>query len=78
MGFNWRIHTIRVDGHPWEWSVRYWCYEGRGQASFMAAVCAAKAWDGGGDTEPVGWIKAWDGRYGGRLASTSRRHAAIP
>lgn len=37
---------------------RYWCYQ-RGPA----AVLAALAWDGAADSEPVGWIKAHDGRY---------------
>lgn len=65
MAYNWRVHTIRVDGHPLEWSVRFWCYQGRGAASFTAAVLAAQAWDGADDTEPVGWIKSWDGRRDG-------------
>jgi len=31
---------------------RYWCY-----VTFEAAVLAAAAWDGGPDTEPVGWLR---------------------
>lgn len=38
---------------------RYWCYPKGG-----AALLAALAWDGSDDTEPVGWIKTWDQRYG--------------
>jgi hypothetical protein len=68
MIYNWRLHTIRVDADPWEWSSRHWCYEGRDKQALVAAVLAAQAWDGADDTEPVGWIKSWDGRYGGRLA----------
>lgn len=37
---------------------RFWCYQKGG-----AAILAALAWDGADDTEPVGWIKAWDQRY---------------
>lgn len=37
---------------------RFWCYPKGG-----SALLAALAWDGGDDTEPVGWIKTWDGRY---------------
>lgn len=68
MAFNWRVHTVLVDGFPWTWSARFWCYQGRGRDSFLAAVLAAQAWDGGNDTEPAGWVKSWDGRYAGRLA----------
>lgn len=67
MIFNWRVHTVRVDGGPWEWSERFWCYEGRGWDSYLAAVLAAHVWDGADDTEPAGWIKAWDGRRGEHL-----------
>ena len=38
---------------------RYWCYRPGG-----AAVLAALALDSETACEPVGWIKAWDGRYG--------------
>jgi hypothetical protein len=61
---NWRLHTIRVGRYPWEWSERFWCYKGRGPESFTAALLAAHAWDGADDTEPAGWIKAYDGRVG--------------
>lgn len=47
---------------------RSWCYQGLSQASFTTAVLAAKAWGGDLDTEPAGWLKSWDGRYGGSLA----------
>lgn len=66
MFVNWRVHTLPVDGGPFAWSERFWCYEGRGQSSFVTAVLAAHAWDGGADTEPVGWVKSWDGRRHGR------------
>lgn len=72
--FNWRIHTIGVDGEPGiDWSHRYWCYAGRGQSTFVAAVLAAAAWDGGNDTEPVGWVKSWDGRRNGEGPVKPRR-----
>jgi hypothetical protein len=64
---NWRIHTVPIDGGPLAWSDRYWCYEGRGAASFVAAVLAADLWDGRQDTEPVGWKKSWDLRYDGAV-----------
>lgn len=73
MMYNWRLHTLLVDGEPYDWSVRFWCYEGRSHSALVAAVCAAMIWDGADDTEPVGWIKSWDGRrYGGRLARDGR------
>jgi hypothetical protein len=79
MMFNWRIHTVRVDEGPMAWSERYWCYEGRTQATFVRAVLAAHAWDGADDTEPVGWIKSWDGRrHGARPGATGREPAATP
>jgi hypothetical protein len=59
MTFNYRLHTRTEHG----WSIRYWCYEGKSQQSFMAAVLAAHVWDGSDMTEPLGWIKSWDGRY---------------
>lgn len=62
MLFNWRLHTVCADAGPLEWSDRFWCYEGRGWDAYTRAVLAAHAWDGAADTEPVGWIKAWDGR----------------
>lgn len=65
MLLNWRVHTIAVDAGPIGWSHRYWCYAGRGQATFVAAVLAAAAWDGADDTEPAGWVKSWDGRRDG-------------
>lgn len=63
--YNFRIHTVPVDGGPLAWSERYWCYAGRGPTAFVAAVLAAEAWDGAPDTEPVGWIKSWDQRRNG-------------
>ena len=65
MAVNFRIRTVRVDGGKYAWSERYWCYAGRGRDSFVAAVLAAAAWDGAPDTEPVGWVKSWDGRRNG-------------
>jgi hypothetical protein len=66
MVVNFRIHTVRVDDDsPYAWSVRYWCYAGRGPDTFVTALLAAHAWDGADDTEPVGWVKSWDGRRHG-------------
>lgn len=62
MMLNFRVHTVPVDGGPLAWSERYWCYPGRSETAFVAAVLAAHAWDGAPDTEPVGWIKSWDQR----------------
>lgn len=64
MLWNWRVHTVAVNGGPRAWSERYWCYAGRGEETFVAAVLAAHAWDGAHDTEPVGWVKSWDQRVG--------------
>jgi hypothetical protein len=36
---------------------RGWCYQGRGEATFVAAVLAAARWDGADDTEPEGYSK---------------------
>jgi hypothetical protein len=55
--FNWRLHTVRRDGGPLDGSDRFWCYEGTGAQSFIAAVAAARAWDGADHTEPPGWTK---------------------
>ena len=77
MLYNWRLHTIRVDAHPMDWSVRYWCYQGRDQAAFVAAVLAALAWDGADDTEPAGWIKSWDGRRNSREPTSGRAHQKL-
>lgn len=63
--FNWRIHTVDSQAGPWASSDRYWCYEGRCATTFVGAILAAHAWDGADDTEPVGWIKSWDGRRHG-------------
>lgn len=63
--YNFRIHTVPVDGGPLAWTERYWCYAGRGPDTFVAAILAAHAWDGAADTEPVGWIKSWDQRKNG-------------
>lgn len=56
MLFNDRIVTTPI-GNPYEYD-RYWCYS-KGGAAFLAAA----AWDGSIDSEPVGWKKAWGGRY---------------
>ena len=64
MAVNFRIHTVPVDDE-YAWSERYWCYAGRDRLTFVAAVLAAHAWDGADDTEPVGWVKSWDGRRNG-------------
>lgn len=76
MAFNFRLHTVRTDGGPWAWSERYWCYEGRGPGTFLAAVLAAAAWDGADDSEPVGWLKSWDERY--RYPEGDPRHLGRP
>jgi hypothetical protein len=65
MAVNYRIHTVRVDGGKYAWSERYWCYAGRNRLTFVAAMLAAHAWDGAPDSEPVGWVKSWDGRRNG-------------
>lgn len=62
---NWRVHIVKVDGGPMAWSHRFWCYEGRGTDTFVAATLAAHAWEVAEDTEPVGWVKSWDGRRNG-------------
>jgi hypothetical protein len=36
---------------------RYWCYRGGDIQALLAAVAAARAWDGAQDTEPAGWNK---------------------
>ena len=47
---------------------RHWCFQ-RGPAAILAAL----AWDGSDDTEPVGWIKSWDGRYSEEFLSEQKR-----
>lgn len=54
---NFRLHTVRKDDGPQAWSERFWCYSGRDEATYVATVMAAYAWDGADDTEPVGWSK---------------------
>ncbi len=54
---NFRVATTRKTSPPMPFFERFWCYEGRGQASFVAAVLAASAWDGSDETEPAGWSK---------------------
>lgn len=72
---NWRIHTLRNDTtDPTEWSHRYWCYQGRSETTRVAALLAAAAWDGADHTEPVGWIKSWDGRHHGVGPTVGRRY----
>lgn len=56
MLFNDRVMTV-PRGNPLLVD-RYWCYEPGG-----AALHAALLWDGGEDTEPVGWKKAHGERY---------------
>jgi hypothetical protein len=55
MIYNWRVCRIPLND-PFSYD-RGWCYAGTGPASFAAAVLAARAWDGGDDTEPAGWNK---------------------
>lgn len=62
MMFNDRVMVVPKDS-PFTYG-RYWCYQKGG-----AAILAALAWDGADDTEPVGWIKSWDQRYGQTTAS---------
>lgn len=52
---NHRVVTTPVDSP--EGYERFWCYVGRSQASWMAALLAATMWDGHDDTEPLGWNK---------------------
>ena len=54
------IFTTRVVETPVDCDYvygRFWCY-----SSPLAAAAAVEAWDKAEDTEPVGWVKAWDGR----------------
>lgn len=61
--FNYRItETSLPDTNYYS---RHWCCDGRKLAD---AVMAAREWAGDPYSEPQGWIKAWDGRIGGRLA----------
>lgn len=57
MAFNWRISESFGLSYG-----RSWCYEGRSDGTFIAAVLAAIRWGGDPDSEPRGWIKSWDGR----------------
>jgi hypothetical protein len=80
-GGGWRIHetaTHYVDVLPMIYTDRiactpvddetiydrFWCYPKGGAALFAAVV-----WDGADDTEPVGWLKAYDGRRHGGVTA---------
>lgn len=52
---NWRITRTPLND-PTTYD-RGWCYAGTGQATMVAAVLAAWAWDGADNTEPEGWVK---------------------
>jgi hypothetical protein len=56
MLYNYRIVETDVK-HPLLYG-RYWCF-----GSLSGAAVALMLWDGSADTEPIGWVKAWDGRY---------------
>lgn len=58
MLFNWRVCETLVD-HPGLYD-RHWCFP-----KLEDALVAVALWDGAEDTEPTGWIKAWDGRRDG-------------
>jgi hypothetical protein len=58
MIFNWRISEC--DG-PLTYA-RHWCFEGRGEDTFLRAALALKTWNCDPDSEPRGFIKSWDGR----------------
>ncbi len=60
--FNWRLSEFTPGTRLF--FDRHWCYEGGDINSYMSAVAALKEWQGDRDGEPVGWIKAWDGRRG--------------
>lgn len=55
MLYNDRVVISDPDGMTYG---RYWCYP-KGGAAFHAVAL----WDFSDDSEPVGWIKSWDGRY---------------
>lgn len=65
MLFNDRIIVV-PKAHPMTVE-RHWCYR-----QGPAAILAAMAWDGADATEPVGWIKAWDGRYSEEFLASQR------
>lgn len=55
MIYNWRVCTV-PKWAPLSYE-RGWCYPGTGPATFTAAILAAWAWDGSGETEPAGYFK---------------------
>jgi hypothetical protein len=50
---NWRLVRTPLDD-PTCYD-RGWCYTG--PYALVAALAAAKAWDGSSDTEPAGWVR---------------------
>lgn len=62
MLFTWRLAEDEARGLTYG---RYWCFPGRDHFGFLAALEQAKRWDADPDSEPQGWIKAWDGRRSG-------------
>lgn len=61
MLYNWRV--ARDDLYKFGYD-RGWCYYGNDVITLLRAVKAALDWDGGDDTEPVGWDKnAFTGEY---------------
>lgn len=59
MTFNWRIAEA---DYPGAWGLRHWCFEGTDVATFIRVVRQLAIWQGDPDSEPRGWIKAWDDR----------------
>jgi hypothetical protein len=55
MLFNWRLVRTPKD-RPMTYD-RGWCYQGNGPQALFVAVLAAYEWDGGDETEPIGYLK---------------------